>query len=242
MRRLSRSNVGPGPMATMAACTLTTFIVLAFAGIALAAPAAVAAQPAWKIQKSPNATVSNGQIDSVSCFSAKACTAVGTNLDTSGINATLAERWNGKSWRRQSTPNPASDTVPAAAPDLLGVSCPTASFCEAVGGFQVSTVGLSLAERWNGRAWTKQSFPVRAGSTSAGLRQVSCTSATFCEAVGSYRNGVGENLALAAQWNGTSWLLQRIPNPPERGVARAVRAEPSRSNFHESDRGVLRLG
>jgi hypothetical protein len=203
----------------MAACTLTTFIVLAFAGIALAAPAAVAAQPAWKIQKSPNATVSNGQIESVSCLSAKACTAVGTNLDTSGINVTLAERWNGKSWRRQSTPNPASDTVPAAAPDLLGVSCPTASFCEAVGGFQVSTVGLSLAERWNGRAWTKQSFPVRAGSTSAGLRQVSCTSASFCEAVGSYRNGIGENLALAAQWNGTSWRLQRIPSPPGASLA-----------------------
>jgi hypothetical protein len=215
MRKWGRGQDQDGWSAARATCALTAFMVVAAAGTALAAPAsaALAADPAWTIQTSPNATVPGGQLESVSCSSASACTAVGTNLSTSGLNVTLAERWNGTSWQRQSTPNPADNTVPASSPDLLGVSCPVADFCEAVGGYQVSTVGISIADGWNGQAWTSQTFPVPTGSTSAVLTQVSCTSARFCEAVGSYTNSVGESLAFAAGWNGTSWRLQVTPNP-----------------------------
>jgi hypothetical protein len=187
---------------------------LATSMIGVSAGGAQAAGTAWTIARSPNATLSGGKIDSVSCSSADACTAVGTNLDTSGINVTLAERWNGTSWQRQPTPNPPNDTDPSVAPSLLGVSCPTASFCAAVGQDTQGFTGASLAETWNGQRWTLQPFPVPADSSGAGLTAVSCPSFSFCEAVGSYfDNSTGANVTLAAAWNGTSWSLQPTPNP-----------------------------
>jgi len=214
MRGWGRRNAWDGLVAGLAACALTAFTVAAPAGTALAARvgARLLTHTTWTIRKSPNATVPGGQLNAVSCSAASACTAVGTNISTSGVNVTLAERWNGTSWQHQRTPNPPNDTVPIRSPDLLGVSCPTSHFCAAVGAYQVDSVGISLAEAWNGSRWTRQSFPAPVGSTSAGLDQVSCTSARFCEAVGTYRISGGKNLAFAATWDGTSWRLQHLPN------------------------------
>jgi hypothetical protein len=73
---------------------------------------------------------------------------------------------------------------------------------------------VSLAEGWNGHRWTLQRFPVPAGASSTALSQVSCTSARFCEAVGSYQTQtLNQTLPLAATWNGTSWHLQHAPHP-----------------------------
>ncbi|HEV2377773.1 MAG TPA: hypothetical protein VGS19_37125 [Streptosporangiaceae bacterium] len=192
---------------------LTAFVAVALAGSTLAAPAGAAsvARALWQIQDSPNATAPSGQLESVSCSSADACTAVGANTSTRGLTVTLAERWNGTSWQPQHTPQP-EPVVPGSVPGLFGVSCPTPAFCEAVGTSQVGGTGISLAYGWNGSAWKQQSFPVPLGSTAANLEQVSCTSASFCEAVGSYQDGTsGTFVALAAQWDGSSWRLQRTP-------------------------------
>src|SRR5260221_14781848 len=133
MRRRGRVNVGGGLVAGLAACALTAFTVAAPAGAALAARvgARLLTHTTWTIRNSPNATVPGGQLNAVSCSAASACTAVGTNISTSGVNVTLAERWNGTSWQHQRTPNPPNDTVPIRSPDLLGVSCPTSHFCAA---------------------------------------------------------------------------------------------------------------
>jgi hypothetical protein len=196
-----------GLAAGLAVGTLTVFMT---AGPAGATPSAA---PAWKVQHAPDATVPGGQLDSVSCSAAGACTAVGTNVGTTGLSVTLAERWDGTSWRRQATPNPPGDTAPITSPVLLAVSCPASDFCAAVGGYQRGTTGISLAEAWNGSTWKLRPVPVPSGSASAGLSQVSCASAQFCEAVGSYGNSVGEELPFAARWNGTAWRLQTIPAP-----------------------------
>ena len=192
-----------------AAAALAMTMVVAGAGGAQAAGAA------WTVVRSPNATLYGGTIHAVSCYAYKACTAVGTNLNTSGINVTLAERWDGTSWQRQATPNPSGNTSPSVAPDLLGVSCPAAGFCAAVGTYQSPIASqVSIAETWNGSTWTWQPFPVPADSSGAELTGVSCTSPSFCEAVGSYfDNTTGTNVTLAATWNGTSWSLQQTPNP-----------------------------
>ena len=188
----------------MAAAALATGMIGASAG------GAQAAGTVWTIARSPNVALSGGKIDSVSCSSADACTAVGINLNTSGINVTLAERWNGASWQRQPTPNPPNDTNPSVAPSLLGVSCPTASFCAAVGQFTQDFTGTSLAEMWNGAAWTSQPFPVPADSARTGLTAVSCASPAFCEAVRSYLdNSTGAKVTLAAIWN-----ARRAGHPP----------------------------
>jgi hypothetical protein len=169
-----------------------------------------AASSSWKLRPSPNVTLPGGQIDSVSCSSAHACTAVGTNLNTSGLNVTLAERWNGVSWQRQATPNPPGDTTASDSPVLLGVSCAVAHFCEAVGTSTKNNTETILADVWRGRAWTSQAVPTPPGTTSAGLNAVSCSSATSCEAVGFYVDNSGEWI-LADRWNGTSWHLQSVP-------------------------------
>src|SRR5258708_10262215 len=203
-----------GLVAGVAACARTAFTVAAPAGTALAARvgARLLTHTTWTIRKSPNATVPGGQLNAVSWSGGRGWRAGGTKISTSGVNVTLGERWNGTSWQHQRTPNPPNDTVPIRSPDLLGVSCPTSHFCAAVGAYQVDSVGISLAEAWNGSRWTRQSFPAPVGSTSAGLDQVSCTSARFCEAVGTYPISGGKNLAFAATRDGTSWRLQHLPN------------------------------
>jgi hypothetical protein len=70
------------------ACLATA--ALAAGLIAAGAGGALAAGPAWRIDKSVNATLAGGKLESVSCSAADACTAVGTYRNTSGINVTLA--------------------------------------------------------------------------------------------------------------------------------------------------------
>jgi hypothetical protein len=201
----------PRRAGTRAGSALAAFGLLAGAIVA-GSGLALASGPVWTSQQAVNATVPDGRFDSISCSSATACTAVGTSLNTAGIKVVLAERWNGRTWQRQPAPNPAGDTVPAVAPDLHGVSCPTVSFCAAVGAYHLGVAQINLAESWNGRRWTSQPFPFPQGSISAGMAQVSCTSARFCEAVGSVQ-ALGGFVPLAAKWNGTSWRLQFPPDP-----------------------------
>jgi hypothetical protein len=184
-----------------------------FAGVFTAGGGALAASTTWTIQKSPNATLAGGRLEAVSCSSSAACTAVGQYLNSSGITVTLAERWDGAAWQKQATANPAGDTTPSISPELLGVSCPTSGFCAAVGEYQEQFASASLAETWNGSQWTLRPFPVPADSDSPELSQVSCTSAKFCEAVGSYTDESDfDTVPLAAAWNGTTWSLQSTPS------------------------------
>jgi hypothetical protein len=190
---------------------LMAAVSAAFAGSAI--PALAAIHPAWKIAPSPNATVPGGQLSAVSCSSASACTAVGATTLTSGRPGILAERWNGTSWHVQKLPDPSGGTLPIIAPGLLGVSCPAANFCVAVGAYQVGSVGITIADTWNGKIWTRLSFPVPLGSSTAILTQVSCPSARFCEATGVYINLAQQRLPFGAIWNGSSWKLQQVPSP-----------------------------
>jgi hypothetical protein len=199
-------------VSALALSAVIAALVVAPAGAATAAGSAT-----WTIQKSPNVTLPGGGIQSVSCVSATSCTAVGSFLSKAGITDTLAEAWNGKSWRKQNTPNPPGDTAPAVDPVLSGVSCPTAGFCEAVGSYSNGSAGVLLAEIWNGTSWTMQSVPAPAGSTSLAFFAVSCTSATFCEAVGLSSSGSGD-APLAEVWDGTSWQVQSVPGPAGQSI------------------------
>jgi hypothetical protein len=160
----------------------------------------------WKIL--PIAAPAGAQgalIGPVSCTSPSACTTTGLFTNSSGLARTLAERWNGRAWRIQPTPNPAN--VPNA--NLASVACTGPSACTAVGGrFDNSgnPVG-TLAERWNGARWRIVPSP----NPAAGGRifnAVSCASASACTGVGFSNSGT-----LAERWNGTRWRIQPTPNP-----------------------------
>jgi hypothetical protein len=194
-----RRRMGGGVWALLIGAAL----IMSMSGVAAAATT-------WKIQASPNITVPNGEIEAVSCRSVSACTAVGYYLDPTGRYLPLAETWNGSSWKQQAVPSPAGAQMPG----LNGVSCVSASFCEAVGTSDEppSSSNTGLAEMWNGSTWSQQSMPSPAGAASVQLTAVSCVSASFCEAVGSYPSSGAMPSSLAEEWNGTAWTVQSTPN------------------------------
>ena len=203
--RRGRRPSGVAARRRFAGCALAGCFVLA---VCLARAEAAAAS-AWALQSlaAPSLT---GQQSAVSCPSVTACAAVGHYFSTTGIEVTLAERWNGTSWAIQISPNPSG----AAGSGLDGVSCTSATACTAVGSYTGATGATqTLAERWNGATWAIQSTPNPIAATSSSLSSVSCTSNTSCTAVGYFQNSAGTFLTLAERWNGTSWAIQVTPSP-----------------------------
>jgi hypothetical protein len=168
----------------------------------------------WAIRATPKPARSmDPKLNGVSCTSATACTAVGgyeNSSDPSFPNQTLAERWNGRSWTIRATTNPGPESD-----YLYSVSCTSASTCTAVGDQQLNSGELvTLAERWNGTAWTTQGTPNPPTPGTSILSGVSCASATACTAVGWYAESNAEPTGPFAEgWNGTTWTVQTTPSP-----------------------------
>ncbi len=119
----------------------------------------------------------------------------------------LAESWNGTSWAIQSNPNNSAGDN-----DLIGVACVTSTSCKAVGYFvNGSSVDRTLAESWNGTAWTLIPSADN-GSKANYLYDVSCFSSTYCKAVGYYFNASNVEQTLIESWNGSTWSLMTSPN------------------------------
>ncbi len=99
---------------------------------------------------------------------------------------------------------------------LWGVSCVAELTCSAVGEY-VAVGGAAsepMAERWNGVRWTLQKTPSPTGAKYGGLYGSSCASATWCMAVGSYRNSSGTDLSLSESYTyGTGWQIRSTPEP-----------------------------
>jgi len=151
----------------------------------------------------------------VSCSSSRACVAVGTWGASIANFQTLAEVWNGASWRIQATPSP----VITEGDILTGVSALSANDVWAVGGRgEVSgaapvtgNILRTLIEHSNGRRWSviASPNPLVAGN---GLSGVAAISARNAWAVGT----IGEGLSLqplAVHWNGARWTRVAMPRP-----------------------------
>lgn len=172
----------------------------------------------WEELSTPKPSgATEATLSAVSCTSSTNCVAVGDYVNGSGTRMTLAMRWNGTKWEEQSTPNPAG----ASASQLSGISCPTSTFCAAVGHFKSGSNEKTLAERWNGTKWEEQSTPSIGGATTARLSGVSCYSSTTCSAVGFYQSSY-HSWPLAERWNGSTWAQQSTPTPYEEGVLEGV--------------------
>ena len=195
----------------LSAATVISLIALLFAmgGTAAAATPSLqvsnsanasplpASSHSWKIVRSANRTDTVNYLDAVACSSSTRCEAVG-NHQTTGGAAPLAEVWNGTRWALQTMPNPTGSTGTT----LVGVACPSATRCEAVGYYNTSgNVQVPLAEGWNGTTWALQTTPNPAGAIFSELNAVACLSATNCEAVGDYQNSSGVTLTLAERWS-----------------------------------------
>ena len=161
---------------------------------------------AWHRQATPSPTGSAVLIG-VACASGAACTAVGY-APAAQTPAAVAAGWNGSTWTVEAAVSPPG----AASSNLNGVACTAPSACIAVGATTSRTrTPVSLAERWDGRAWRTQPIPSPAGG--GALSGVSCTSASACTAVGAANLLVPNSTTLAERWNGTRWSIQATPDP-----------------------------
>jgi hypothetical protein len=167
----------------------------------------------WTLQPMPRPRhpAQNITLSAVSCAGPSFCLAVGAY--SYGVGAmpgpkardkTLAERWNGSSWRVIRPVNVARWD------QLSAVSCTSPRACTAVG--SSASGQLALAERWDGSTWKAQHVPDVNPTGSTQLTAVSCSSESSCMAVGTYN---GATAAIAESWNGAAWKLYRMPGPPQ---------------------------
>ena len=142
------------------------------------------------------------RLDAVTCGTTTRCVAVGFYNDRFSDTLPFSETWNGSGWTlvAMALPDPIDESVSAY---VYGLSCPSASYCVAVGQHSPSFSNplQSLVETFNGTTWS-----VTDGTLAPGpgiLNAVSCSSPTSCLAVGRVANGS----SLAEAWNGTTWSL-----------------------------------
>src|SRR5262245_21183949 len=160
----------------------------------------------WRIQSAPVPPGAQfSELTGVTCTTAASCIAVGDYVNSSGAPVTLAERWNGRNWAIQPTPNPSGVQFRSV---LSGVSCTARDACEASGW---SDAG-GFAERWNGTAWRLQAVKAPRGGQFPLLFSVSCA-VSSCEAVGGYYDSSGSFVPLGERWNGAAWHAQPAANP-----------------------------
>ena len=148
----------------------------------------------------------------VSCASPGFCMAVGYYPASTHFQ-TLTEKWNGSSWSLVGSPN----TGAPYGNFLNAVSCASPAFCMAVGYQDNGHTDQTLTEKWNGSSWSLVGSPNPGRIQSDGLDGVSCVSATFCMAAGSYSSNGGPGRTLTEKWDGTMWSLASSPNASTHG-------------------------
>ncbi len=167
-------------------------------------PAAVVAfwdGTSWSISHAPGT-----ELLGASCLSRTACTVVGTAAGGQSLKA-LAESHTPTTWSLQ-------PMTSLAFSKLDGVSCTSGRACTAVGTYTTGGgLQATLAERWNGTRWIRQSTPAPIGTSTSHLKAVSCTSTSDCTAAGSYYHFAGDDSTLAEHWNGKRWSIEKTVSP-----------------------------
>jgi hypothetical protein len=163
----------------------------------------------WTAATPPGNAGGGSDLLGVSCRSATSCVAVGSYL---GKQASVAysDILVGKTWVGKTVPVPKGTFLS----QLKDVSCPSASFCVAVGyATTIKGVTSMLVDAWNGKSWSAMK-PAKPSGVFRGeiLYGVSCVSAKSCVAVGSVGNPA-ELLAVTETWNGKTWRYAKVSWP-----------------------------
>ncbi len=156
----------------------------------------------WSVVPSPDRGTQEDALYGVSCSTARSCVAVGRYIGSS--DRTLVESWNGSAWVIVPSPNVGLASL------LTAVSCPSVTWCTAVG-WSNGPPGTekALDESWNGARWTVVPSPSLA--TYDNLEAVACSSARLCQAVGFFAKGHVFQTLIEA-WNGARWSITPSPN------------------------------
>ena len=161
----------------------------------------------WNVVTSPNPTGSTiSTLGAVTVISANDIWAVGEYLNSSSVDVTLAEHWNGTSWSIISSPNMGTST------NLLnGVTAVATNDVWAAGEYFNNGAYQTLIEQWNGTSWSIVTSPNT--SSNDFLDGVAAVSANDIWAVGEDFSNFTPAQTLIEQWNGTSWSIVPSPNP-----------------------------
>jgi hypothetical protein len=176
----------------------------------------------WVLMPAPPAASggTNDFLEFVSCATSvkKNCVATGFYVPTSSSTGevALAEVWNGTSWKAYKPPTP---TTPFS--NLDSVSCASATFCLAAGGYLAGNGGLLLADLWNGSVWKQVAVkqPTAQNGWFNFINGVACPSTVYCVAVGNtgqvQSNGSLKIAAFSEVRNGSAWTwtLPAVPMP-----------------------------
>ena len=180
----------------------------------------------WRREAAPRSEPAASSLAGVSCTSTKRCVAVGSYvtgsyLASDGVHtvflfAPVAESWNGVRWELLPLPSlpPGAQTG-----DLVSVSCTSGSACMAVGrSFDGGGQEALFAERWDGRTWSLESMPAplsfgdTLGPEGMFITGLSCSSSSFCTAVGIYNlDDSSAILPFAERWDGHRWSVGASP-------------------------------
>ena len=163
----------------------------------------------WSQVNSPNpagASLSQ-QLLSVDCVSSNWCIAVGW-YGVGVYTQELSVLWDGASWTQMDTSN-----IGGNLDDLFqSVSCSSATSCMAIGATNTGSGVANISAHWDGSHWTELAIASPGGGSSVHqLNGVSCATAQWCAAVGTYLLP-GYN-TMAFIWNGSTWTGTQIPLP-----------------------------
>lgn len=160
--------------------------------------------------------------ESVSCVSVTSCVVVGEAIaspDASYATAGFAQRLTGSKWSTTLLASQGAWGVTA----LDSVSC-VADVCRAIGtGSSASSADTTIEAVTTGQAWTVSGLGGINVTYGGDLTSLSCTSATWCAAVGSDESA---GVVLAETLDGTTWS----------GSATSI---PATSRFFSTDDGYL---
>lgn len=145
--------------------------------------------------------------EDVACTAPGACAAVGSYGGGPSSRPMIVTLGSG-SWTAADVTLPGDAHVSPSA-TLTDISCPTTTFCAAVGHYRTTGPDYAgLATTWNGASWsTAVAIPLPADITDNDqplLRDLDCGAATDCRAVG-YYNSTSAALPLLVSWVASSW-------------------------------------
>jgi len=152
----------------------------------------------WRIVRSPNASFAGVDatfLKGVDAVAANDVWAVGFGEDFGSLrSATLTLHWDGTSWTKVPSPNPAGHGLPN---DLYAVKAISPTQVFAVGDFGFP--GDALILQWNGSSWARV-----ANHCGTGLRGIDALSTDDAWAVGS---------GTTCHFNGRTWSVVPSPKP-----------------------------
>lgn len=167
-------------------------------------------------------------LTSISCTSLGNCIAVGNYVNGAGYQAVaLTEKnavWSTAA-QAVTIPLPLDASTPGVAylNGLNHVTCPSLTNCVGVGQYLTATGYKPFAVAYGAGTWstavavTPPTLAAPVGSLAATLNDVSCTSTTTCEAVGSFGTN-NQQLPFTTFFSGTAWSGGTAASMPTDGL------------------------